>query len=93
VYNNFPWPTVDECQQERITSLAQDILDARKQYPDSTLSDLYNPLTMPPDLVKAHQKLDKEVDRLYRKSGFKSSEERIEHLFELYDKLNDKSEN
>ncbi|MFA6187759.1 MAG: type IIL restriction-modification enzyme MmeI [Sulfuricurvum sp.] len=51
--------------------------------PDSSLADLYNPLTMPPKLLKAHEALDKAVDKLYRKEGFKSDTERVAHLFEL----------
>ena len=59
------------------------ILDARAQFPDSSLADLYNPLTMPPKLLKAHEALDKAVDKLYRKEGFKSDTERVACLFEL----------
>jgi hypothetical protein len=57
------------------------------RYPDSSLADLYDPLTMPPDLTKAHQALDRAVDRLYRKKPFASDKERLELLFERYRKL------
>ena len=55
------WPETDEKQQTKIASLAQGVLDARKDYPDSSLADLYDLLTMPPDLRKAHNALDKAV--------------------------------
>lgn len=63
------------------------MLDARKNHPDSTLADLYDPDTMPGDLRKAHTALDAAVDRLYRKEPFLSDRERIEHLFKLYENL------
>ncbi len=84
VYNNFPFPQkITDKQREQIETLAQTILDARTQFPDSSLADLYNPLTMPPKLLKAHEALDKAVDKLYRKEGFKSDTERVAHLFEI----------
>ncbi|MDD3468079.1 MAG: N-6 DNA methylase [Campylobacterales bacterium] len=88
VYNNFPFPLeVSEKQKADIEALAQKVLDARAEFPDSSLADLYNPLTMPPRLLKAHEALDKAVDKLYRKEGFKSDTERVAHLFELNQKL------
>lgn len=87
VYNNFPWPEkLDNKQIKTIEKLAQKILDARDKYPDSSLADLYDPLTMPPDLVKAHNELDKAVDLLYRPQPFTSEANRMEFLFELYEK-------
>lgn len=84
VYNNFPFPQdVTDKQREQIEVLAQAVLDARTEFSDSSLADLYNPLTMPPKLLKAHEALDKAVDKLYRKEGFKSDTERVAHLFEL----------
>jgi len=65
VYNNFPWPEANEAQQLEIEKWAQAILDARANYSDSSLADLYDPLTMPPDLLKAHQNLDRAVMKLY----------------------------
>ena len=65
VYNNFPWPTPTEDQKAKIESTAQGILDARALYPDSSLADLYDPLTMPPELHKAHQANDKAVMQAY----------------------------
>ena len=63
------------------------MLDARAAHPDASLSDLYNPGLMPPNLRRAHQALDSTVDRLYRRTGFVSERERIEHLFMLYEKM------
>jgi len=65
VYNNFPWPEANDRQKSEIEKLAQNILDARAKYPDSSLADLYDPLTMPPELLKAHHALDKAVMKLY----------------------------
>jgi hypothetical protein len=63
------------------------VLDARAKYPTSTLADLYDPLTMPGLLLKAHQELDRAVDRCYRPEPFPSDRHRVEYLFALYDKL------
>lgn len=68
VYNNFPWPTPSELQKAEIEKTAQAILDARELYPDCSLADLYDELTMPPELRKAHQANDKAVMKAY---GFK----------------------
>ena len=65
VYNNFPWPTPTEEQRAKIEETAQAILDARALYPDSSLADLYDETTMPPELRKAHQQNDKAVMRAY----------------------------
>ena len=65
VYNNFPWPEVTKEREERISQTAQAILDARALYPDSSLADLYDELTMPPELRKAHQTNDKAVMEAY----------------------------
>lgn len=62
------------------------MLDTRAQFPNATLADLYDPLTMPPALVKAHQKLDAAVDAAYGKKNFKNDAERVAFLFELYRK-------
>ena len=65
VYNNFPWPSPSDDQKAKIEQTAQGILDARALYPDSSLADLYDPLTMPPELRKAHQKNDAAVMQAY----------------------------
>lgn len=86
-YNNFPWPENPTDKQKQIVEdAAQAVLDARAQFPDSSLADLYDPNTMPPVLVKAHQQLDKAVDLCYRPQPFISEAKRIEFLFELYEK-------
>ena len=87
VYNNYPWPeTPSEKQINTIENTAQKVLDARAQFPTSSLADLYSPLTMPPALVKAHNELDKAVDAAYSKQTFSSEAKRMEFLFELYEK-------
>lgn len=87
VYNNFPWPeNPTEKQKQIIEAAAQGVLDARAEFPGSSLADLYDPLTMPPVLLKAHQKLDKAVDAAYGKINFKTEAERVAFLFELYQK-------
>ena len=87
VYNNFPFPVIsNEKQVKVIETAAQKVLDVRLQFPDSSLSDLYNPLTMPPVLVKAHNELDKAVDLTYRPQTFTSEANRMVFLFELYEK-------
>jgi len=88
VYNNFPWPDEpNDKQRAAIEAAAQAVLDARAQFPQSSLADLYDPLTMPPALVKAHQSLDRAVDACYRKAAFASDAQRVEFLFERYRQL------
>jgi len=88
VYNNYPFPeTANDKQKQKVETAAQSVLDTRAKYPDSSLADLYDPLTMPPDLVKAHQNLDKAVDLCYRPQPFVSELNRIEYLFSLYEAL------
>ncbi len=87
VYNNYPWPlSPSEKQIKTIEEKAQKVLDVRKGFPNSSLADLYDPLTMPPALVKAHNDLDKAVDLAYRPQPFTSDANRMEFLFELYEK-------
>ena len=84
VYNNFPWPEPSDTQRKTIETAAQTVLDARAQFPSSTLADLYDPLAMPPELVRAHQTLDRAVDAAYGKKSFASEAERVAFLFERY---------
>jgi hypothetical protein len=87
VYNNYPWPeNPNEKQVKAIETSAQKVLDARLQFPNSSLADLYDPLTMPPALIKAHNELDKAVDLAYRPQAFTSEANRMVFLFELYEK-------
>lgn len=90
VYNNFPWPeTPGESQRARVEACAAAVLEARKKHLDegATLADLYDPLYMPAELLKAHQALDRAVDRCYRPKSFGTERERIEFLFERYREL------
>ena len=88
VYNNFPWPDEPtDKQRAAIEAAAQAVLDARAQFPQSSLADLYDPLTMPTALVKAHQALDRAVDACYRKAAFTNDAQRVEFLFERYQQL------
>ncbi|HBJ34802.1 MAG TPA: SAM-dependent methyltransferase [Planctomycetaceae bacterium] len=88
VYNNFPWPTNPPPKLIAAVELCgKAILDARDKYSGSTLADLYDPLTMPSDLLKAHAKLDRVVDRCYRSQPFPHERSRVEYLFELYERL------
>ena len=84
VYNTFPFP--QQTDLSKLGPLAQDVLNARSAYPDSTLANLYDPDLMPPKLRKTHLALDRAVDRLYKRTGFASERDRIEHLFMLYEK-------
>jgi len=88
VYNNFLWPEATNEQKEQVEKLAQVVLDARANYPDSSLADLYDPLAMPPELLKAHQNLDRAVMKLYGFSvkGF-SEADCVAALMERYQKL------
>ncbi|MBP6664112.1 MAG: hypothetical protein KA168_02350, partial [Chitinophagales bacterium] len=87
VYNNYPWPeNPTDKQIKAIETAAQKVLDTRLQFPNSSLADLYDPLTMPPALVKAHNELDKAVDLAYRPQPFISEANRMVFLFELYEK-------
>lgn len=94
VYNNFPWPSVTEEQKQFIANTAQGILDARALYPECSLADLYDELTMPVELRKAHQANDIAVMKAYGmikkvdgKDTFLTESETVSKLFELYEKL------
>ena len=89
-YNTFPFPTISEAQKAELANLAQDILDLREEHFDMTLAEMYNPETMPGDLMAAHHRLDLAVERCYRPEPFTSDEERLECLFKLYVKMTKK---
>ncbi|MBU4348295.1 class I SAM-dependent DNA methyltransferase [Patescibacteria group bacterium] len=92
VYNNFPWPeNITDNQIKEIKNAAKSIITIRKRY-NSSLSELYNPLSMPKDLLQAHKKLDRLVNKCYRNKPFKSDREIVEFLFELYDKYTSKNQ-
>lgn len=87
VYNNFPWITPTDKQKEKIEKTAQAILDARQNHPKSSLADLYDPLTMPADLLKAHKANDKAVLQAYNLSADATESEIVAHLFKMYEQL------
>ena len=84
VYNNFPWPSVGDAQRMNIEEAARAVLDARALFPDSTLADLYDPVTMPLELRKAHKQLDHMVLAIYGIPATADDEQIIAHLFGLY---------
>ena len=90
VYNNFPWPTVTSEQEAEISRTAQAILDARNLYPDCSLADLYDEVTMPVELRRAHQANDKAVMRAYGLPLTTTESEAVAHLFKLYEELTKK---
>jgi len=91
VYNNFPWANPTPEQRERVEEKAKAVLAAREPHLPprgmATLADLYDPLSMPPELLKAHTELDRAVEKCYRSEPFHSDRERVEFLFSLYEKL------
>ena len=93
VYNNFPWCNASPEQKEKISKTAQAILDARAKYPDSSLADLYDPLTMPIELRKAHEANDKAVLNAYGLKRDASESEIVACLFKMYEKLTAKENN
>ena len=90
VYNNFPWPTPTDEQKEKIKQTAQGILDAREKFPDSSLADLYDPLTMPSELRKAHEANDRAVKAAYGYSQNITEPEIVADLFKRYQALTSK---
>ncbi|MBO4511698.1 MAG: hypothetical protein J5746_02925, partial [Victivallales bacterium] len=84
VYNNFPWPEVTDEQKARIVQTAQAILYARAKYPDASLADLYDELTMPPELRRAHQDNDRAVMAAYGFPPKMTESECVAALFSLY---------
>ena len=87
VYNNFIWPLPNEKQKSKIESTAQKILDVRAQFPDSSLADLYAPLTMPEELLKAHKANDSAVCEAYGFDKGISEEEIVSELMNMYNKI------
>ena len=86
VYNTFPLPPKG-AKPSKLGPLAQAVLDTRSAHSGATLADLYDPDLMPPNLRRTHRALDRAVDRLYRRAGFSSERERVEHLFLLHEKM------
>ena len=90
VYNNFPWPAITPEQEAEISKTAQAILDARNFYPDCSLADLYDEVTMPVELRRAHQANDKAVMKAYGLPITTSESDTVAHLFKLYEQLTNK---
>ena len=86
VYNNYPWPFPTDKQRTNVENFAHDVLDERSKFPDLSLAVLYDVNTMPPELVKAHQKLDRAVETAYGRS-FDNDVDRVAYLFELYQNI------
>ena len=86
-YNTFPFPRISERQREELAELAQNIIFQREMHSEKTLAELYDPEKMPEELKEAHHQLDLAVERCYRSTPFKSDEERLEHLFNLYERM------
>jgi hypothetical protein len=86
-YNNFPWPTPNDAQREVIETASQGVLDTRELHPGSSLADLYDPLSMPSDLLKAHKALDKTVLSAYGLAGSATNTETLAELFKRYEAL------
>ena len=89
-YNTFPFPPISIKQKEIINQYVFAILDERAKFPQKTMAWLYNPETMPKDLLKAHQELDQAIERIYRIQPFTSDAERLEYLFKMYDEMTKK---
>lgn len=87
VYNNFPILPLTQSERAAIEVKALGVLDARENHPEKTLSSMYDPEKMPNDLRSAHQELDEAVDKVYRKKPFENDEERLTHLFDLYETM------
>src|SRR5262249_7896761 len=88
VYNNFPWPRdVTDTRRDAVTAASATVLEVRTRYPDSRLSDLYDPVAMPAALVQAHNALDRAVDRCSRLAALPTVRSRVECLFAFYEEL------
>ena len=87
VWNTFPLPSLTEDQKDRIIEGGAKVLEARANYPSSSLADLYDPDNMPQDLRKAHEALDKAMDAVFSDKPLKSEEERQKALLEMYKKM------
>jgi hypothetical protein len=90
IYNTFPFPKITEQQKEVITNQVYNILDERERYPGKTLAELYDTKNMPYNLKQAHEFLDEVIDRIYRIKPFENDEERLAHLFKLYEEMIEK---
>lgn len=87
VYNNFPWPSPTDTLKEKIKNTAQEILNVRARYPNSSLADLYDPLKMPSDLLAAHNANNKQVMKAYGFGLSMTEEECVARLIEMYQEI------
>jgi hypothetical protein len=86
-YNTFPFPDVTPKQKESLTTHVYNILEEREKYPEKTIANLYDPDKMPDGLREAHKYLDLAIDQIYRSKPFESDEDRLAHLFKLYEEM------
>jgi hypothetical protein len=86
-YNTFPFPDISAEQKKRIEMYVFDVLDEREKHSEKTLAELYDPDKMPDGLRQAHHNLDLAIEQCYRTKPFASDEERLEHLFTLYEQM------
>ena len=89
-YNTFPFPEISEEKKKEIDEAAEEVLCVRAEHSEKTLAEMYDPDKMPADLRAAHHTLDLIVESCYRRDPFTSDEERLEHLFKLYEKMTTK---
>lgn len=87
VYNTFPFPPISTEKKDKIKNNVLKILKIRESSSEKTLSQMYDPESMPEELLKAHQELDIEIEKCYRDKPFKNDEERLECLFKLYEQM------
>ena len=90
VWNTFPLPSLTQDQKDLIIEGGRKVLEARANYPSSSLADLYDTVNIPPDLKKAHDALDKAMDSVFSDKPFKGEEERQKALLEMYKKMTNK---
>jgi hypothetical protein len=86
-YNTFPFPEISEAQKSDLEACALEVLDVREEYPELTMAELYDPDSMPANLLDAHQKMDAAVEQCYRPKPFSDDSERLEYLFKLYEQM------
>jgi hypothetical protein len=86
-YNSFPFPKINSAQRQELEEYAEEVILTREGHSEMTLAEMYDPDGMPQDLREAHRALDLAVERCYRPDPFRSDEERLEHLFKLYEKM------
>ena len=86
-YNTFPFPKISEQQKKRIELCVQEILRIREKYSEKTMAELYDPDKMPKDLLDAHHSLDMVIESCYRKKPFENDEQRLAHLFKMYEMM------